>query len=66
MEEKIDFIKKAAAALVGQAREYGLVLTIEIVPDKPLAVGNYHEVVSVRPARVLAPETVIAQKGNVK
>lgn len=66
MEEKIDLIKKSAAALVAQARECGLVLTVEIVPDKPLAMGNYHEVVSVRPARALAPETVIAQKGSVK
>jgi len=42
---------KDAEELVAKARQCGVVLNIESIPDLPLATGNYHEVVSVRSAR---------------
>ena len=38
-------------ALVAAAGQAGLVVTVEQVPERPLAMGNYRSVVSVRPAR---------------
>lgn len=41
----------AAEALVASAAKDGYVITIEQVPQKPLAMGNYRTEVSVRRAR---------------
>ena len=49
-EEK-ERIKSMAEALVQLAAQAGIVLTIEQVSQKPLAMGHYKTVVSVRPAR---------------
>lgn len=43
-------LRIAAYHLISEAARLGLVLTIEQVPRKPLAMGHYDSVVSVRPA----------------
>lgn len=50
-EANIATITEIANELVIKARQCGVVLNIESVPDQPLAMGNYHEVVSVRSVR---------------
>jgi hypothetical protein len=45
------------AALVKQAEDAGLIVTIERQPLKPLAMGNAQTVIDIRPARAPAPET---------
>ncbi len=42
-------IQQQADQLINQARAAGLVLTIELQPQHPLAMGNYKMVASVRP-----------------
>lgn len=42
-------VKATAEMLVAEAERQGLVLTIEQAPLKPLAMGHYKTVVSVRP-----------------
>lgn len=44
-------IQRMAEDLVNQAAGYGVVLTIEQVPEQPPAMGHYRTVVSVREAR---------------
>lgn len=44
-------IQRAAAHLVAQASQAGLVVTIETLPQLPLAMGNYSIAVNVREAR---------------
>lgn len=41
-------------ALVERAIDDGFVITVEQVPDKPLAMGNYHHHIEVREMRKLA------------
>ena len=48
-------VEKAAQRLVQEAERLGVVLTIEQVPLKPLAMGHYETVVGVRPERNRAP-----------
>lgn len=43
-------IKWKAEQLVALAKQVGVVLTIETVPSKPLAMGNFEMQVDVRPA----------------
>ena len=50
-EDNIAAIKKEAQDLVTKAREAGLILNIESTPDKPFAMGHYHEEVTVRQSR---------------
>lgn len=40
-----------ALELIDLAKRSGVVLTIELKPNLPLAMGNYEMVVDVRPAR---------------
>lgn len=47
----IKSIVDSARGLVENAAAWGVILTIEQVPFKPLAMGNYTTRVSVRPAR---------------
>jgi len=47
-------IAPVAAGLVAEAVRLGVVLTVEQVPRRPLAMGRHDTVVSVRAARVLA------------
>lgn len=44
----VDAIQEAAKDLVLLARSYGMVVTIETEPTKPLAMGNYNMVVTIR------------------
>ena len=44
-------IEREAWFLAAQARNVGLVLTVEQVSQKPLASGNHVDVVTVRPVR---------------
>lgn len=44
-------IEAMAISIVADAERYGLVLTIETRPLKPLAMGNHEMVVDVREAR---------------
>ena len=46
-----DDLASAAKALASEARDRGVVLTIEQVPRVPLAMGNHFDVVLTRPAR---------------
>jgi hypothetical protein len=48
-EQVISAIQQAAKDLVLKAREYGIVVTIETEPVKPLAMGHYDMVVTTRP-----------------
>lgn len=49
-----DHLEAMAQALVADARAYGMVLTIETRPLRPLAMGHHETVVEVRPAREMA------------
>lgn len=55
MELRRAHIEAMAKAIVHDAERYGLVLTIETRPLKPLAMGHHVMEVSVREARQLAP-----------
>lgn len=44
-------IESEVAALIARARAEGAVITIDLVPREPLAMGNYEMLGSVRPAR---------------
>lgn len=46
----IENIKWKAEQLIALAKQVGVVLTIETVPSKPLAMGNFEMWVDVRPA----------------
>ena len=48
---RVHGVQERAQELVEMARAWGLVLTIEQRPLKPLAMGHHQTVVSVRPAR---------------
>lgn len=50
-EQSAAQIREAAEALIWEAGLAGLIVTIETVPHLPLAMGNVHLVVDVRPAR---------------
>lgn len=45
------FYEQKLRALVADMRLAGYVATIELVPEQPLAMGNYRMVVDVRPGR---------------
>lgn len=51
-------IIKKAYELVALAESSNVVVTIDTVPEQPLAMGNYTMVVNVRPARQLDPVTI--------
>lgn len=44
-------VERAAQRLIAEAERLGVVLTVEQVPLKPLAMGHYETIVSVQPAR---------------
>ena len=46
-------VRAVALALVQVAQSRGVVLTVETVPERPLAMGHYDLQVNVRPARQL-------------
>ena len=46
-----DQLRAVVCELVQAAKLAGMVITVEQVPLKPLAMGHYETVVSVRPAR---------------
>ena len=58
MKDNLRNIHRQALELVNQARELGYVITIDTVPEQPLAMGNHTMLVNVRPARQLDPVTI--------
>jgi hypothetical protein len=50
-EEKRKRIEEGLTSLINIAKEHGFVITVDTVPNKPLAMGNYEMVASVRDAR---------------
>lgn len=46
-----EVIRREAEGLIANAQRLGLIVTIEQRPLRPLAMGHYETVVSVRPAR---------------
>lgn len=46
--------KEITHALIADAAADGVIISIALVPNRPLAMGNYTQVVDVRPRRVLA------------
>ena len=55
---KMGHFRRAAEALVRDAMEHGVVITIGVKPRLPLAMGNYDLAVDVRERRVLAEPIV--------
>ncbi|WP_244832373.1 hypothetical protein [Caballeronia sp. TF1N1] len=53
-EEVAKLLQASLEQLIQDAAENNIVLTIELVSDLPLAMGNYHMVGHARPARELA------------
>lgn len=51
IEQKKISIKENIDAILRLAKENNIVVTVETVPNKPLAMGNYEMVSSVREAR---------------
>lgn len=49
-----DFIKEQADRFIEFVSDMGFVLTVELKPKQPLAMGNYEMVADVRPAREVA------------
>jgi hypothetical protein len=47
----VQYMRSLAEELVNHAAEFGVVVTIEQVPEQPPAMGHYRTVVSVREAR---------------
>ena len=58
MTRDIETLHRRALALVELASEWGYIVTIETKPDLPLAMGNSHMHIEVRPARVLDSVTL--------
>lgn len=50
----LEAIKWKAEQLVALAKQVNVVLTIETVPQQPLAMGNFEMHVDVRPAREMS------------
>ena len=50
----LEAIKWKAEQLVALAKQVNVVLTIETVPQQPLAMGNFEMKVDVRPAREIS------------
>lgn len=50
-QDKCEYVRRVAQALVLDAERMGVVVTIENAPLTPLAMGNHFMQVSVRPAR---------------
>ena len=50
MNSNLENLKWKAQQLVDLAKQVGAVITIETVPNKPLAMGNHEMRVDVRPA----------------
>lgn len=46
--------KQRIESLIDDAYDDGVIISIALVPNRPLAMGNYTQVVDVRPRRVLA------------
>jgi len=51
LDEKLASVRQVIERCVDEASAIGVVVTVEQRPCKPLAMGNYSCVVSVRPAR---------------
>ena len=58
--ERMEYIRIQAAALLKEAADVGMCLTIERAPLQPLAMGHAENVVTVWPARVMA-DAIVAQ-----
>jgi hypothetical protein len=56
----VDRVRAEAEDLVAAAKASGIVLTIDLEPGFPLAMGNYRMVVNTRPARHAAPDVTEA------
>lgn len=56
--QDMEHYRRAAQALVRDALDHGVVVTVSIKPRRPLAMGNYDLVVDVRERRVLAEPIV--------
>lgn len=50
-----EVLLQQAAKLITAAKGLGFILTIDLVPNKPLAMGNYDMVARVRPINVREP-----------
>lgn len=48
-------LQRQADALIAEATRWGFVVSIEQIPRKPLAIGSYDSVATVRPARNTEP-----------
>ncbi|CAN7458043.1 hypothetical protein LJR099_003083 [Variovorax paradoxus] len=49
--KEIQAVQMHAQQLVDWARQHGLVVTITLKPEQPLAMGNYMPVIDIREAR---------------
>lgn len=49
--KEIQAVQMHAQQLVDYARQHGLVVTIALKPEPPLAMGNYMPVIDIREAR---------------
>lgn len=50
----LDYIHQELCRLIQTAQQAGVVCRVDLVPTKPLRMGGYTMIHSVRPARVLA------------
>ena len=58
LQQDMAHYRRAAQALVRDAKEHGVIITITVMPLLPLAMGNYDLAVDVRERRVLAEPIV--------
>lgn len=52
--DDLQTIQLIASDLIAHAKSRGVVLTIELKPRQPLAMGNYEMLAQVRPARIMS------------
>jgi hypothetical protein len=50
-QERLFAIRRSLDELVQNFWDAGIVVTVELMPQQPLAMGNYKPVVSLRPVR---------------
>lgn len=62
MENTLKMYKQQLDEMIREAEADGVVLTIELVNEKPLAMGNHHMVSDVREKRKLATTESVEQK----
>lgn len=64
MEHRLAFVRNMADSIIAEADRLGVVLNIETMPMRPLAMGHHVMQASVRPARDMAQPVTRGRSGE--